>query len=460
MDDFKPAPGEKEPWEQPDRDLHANTEAEANAPQVPPVPQTPQAPDQANGIPQPVFPTQPAAWTAPANGQGAAPSQAYPTSPAPEMPYPQQAPQGAPYAPGAMPPQQQAYYPNGAAPAGYPAADPAVFQKSHGIHKRIREAEGFCIFIAFINSLLGCAIALLPSFFSDMGYTAGQAVTFIFVGLLFFALALGVHFRSRVCCLIGLIFMCVDTGLTVFSLVSGYSTLAPSSMGGYAVIRILLLLALTFGTIACFQYHSLKKRYAAVPDPSVQVLFARRKLFGSAGAVVKVVLCGIMAVASIGCGVFSIVNQVLTSNAVNWPVYTVEEAGATIALPEGAQITTDSGFVTAEYSDSELYAGFLSIPGYASEDIYGDMGLEAYLRMQLKTQIEDESAAYSTGEMADGTLYVQAYSTAIDGVVSAYRILGYGEDLQFLQYSELGSSVTASFQNKAGVFFDSLTFTE
>ena len=50
MDDFKPAPGEKEPWEQPDRDLHANTEAEANAPQVPPVPQTPQAPDQANGI--------------------------------------------------------------------------------------------------------------------------------------------------------------------------------------------------------------------------------------------------------------------------------------------------------------------------------------------------------------------------------------------------------------------------
>ena len=359
-----------------------------------------------------------------------------------------------------MPPQPQAYYPNGAAPAGYPAADPAVFQKSHGIHKRIREAEGFCIFIAFINSLLGCAIALLPSFFSDMGYTAGQAVTFIFVGLLFFALALGVHFRSRVCCLIGLIFMCADTGLTVFSLVSGYSTLAPSSKGGYAVIRILLLLALIFGTIACFQYHSLKKRYAAVPDPSVQVLFARRKLFGSAGAVVKVVLCGIMAVASIGCGVFSIVNQVLTSNAVNWPVYTVEEAGATIALPEGAQITTDSGFVTAEYSDSELYAGFLSIPGYASEDIYGDMGLEAYLRMQLKTQIEDESAAYSTGEMADGTLYVQAYSTAIDGVVSAYRILGYGEDLQFLQYSELGSSVTASFQNKAGVFFDSLTFTE
>ena len=61
MDDFKPAPGEKEPWEQPDRDHHANTEAEANAPQVPPVPQTPQAPDQANGIPQPVFPTQPAA---------------------------------------------------------------------------------------------------------------------------------------------------------------------------------------------------------------------------------------------------------------------------------------------------------------------------------------------------------------------------------------------------------------
>ena len=197
-----------------------------------------------------------------------------------------------------------------------------------------------------------------------------------------------------------------------------------------------------------------------MPDPSVQVLFARRKLFGSAGAVVKVVLCGIMAVVSIGCGVYSIVNQVIALNGVNWPAYTVEEAGVTVALPEGAQTTSNSGFVTAEYSGSDLYAGFLFVPDYASEDIYGSMGLEAYLRMQLATQIEDDNAEFSTGNLADGTLYVQAYSTAVDGVVSAYRILGHGEDIQFLQYSERGSSVTTSFQNKAVSFFDSLTFTE
>ena len=190
------------------------------------------------------------------------------------------------------------------------------------------------------------------------------------------------------------------------------------------------------------------------------MLFARRKLFGSAGAVVKVVLCGIMAVVSIGCGVYSIVNQVIALNGVNWPAYTVEEAGVTIALPEGAQTTSNSGFVTAEYSGSDLYAGFLFVPDYASEDIYGSMGLEAYLRMQLATQIEDDNAEFSTGNLADGTLYVQAYSTAVDGVVSAYRILGHGEDIQFLQYSERGSSVTTSFQNKAVSFFDSLTFTE
>ena len=203
--------------------------------------------------------------------------------------------------------------------------------------------------------------------FLDLGYTAGQATAFIFIGLLFFALALGVHFRSRVCCLIGLIFVCLDTGLTIFSLALGYFTFTPSSVGSYTVIRILVLLALIFGTIACFQYHSLKKRYAAVPDPSVQVLFARRKkLFGSAGAVVKVVLCGIMAVVSIGCGVYSIVNQVIALNGVNWPAYTVEEAGVTVALPEGAQTTSNSGFVTAEYSGSDLYAGFLFVPDYAS----------------------------------------------------------------------------------------------
>lgn len=455
MDEFNPTPEEKEPWEQPDRAPHANTDAEANA--AAPVPP---APDYADSIPQPVLPTQQEAWPAPENRQGTAPRQAYPTSPAPRMPYPQQAQQGIPYAPGAMQSQPQAYYPAGAAPAGYPAADPAVFQKAHGIHKRIREAEGFCIFIAFVNSLLGCALALLPNFFLDLGYTAGQATAFIFIGLLFFALALGVHFRSRVCCLIGLIFMCLDTGLTIFSLALGYFTFTPSSVGSYTVIRILVLLALIFGTIACFQYHSLKKRYAAVPDPSVQVLFARRKLFGSAGAVVKVVLCGIMAVVSIGCGVYSIVNQVIALNGVNWPAYTVEEAGVTIALPEGAQTTSNSGFVTAEYSGSDLYAGFLFVPDYASEDIYGSMGLEAYLRMQLATQIEDDNAEFSTGNLADGTLYVQAYSTAVDGVVSAYRILGHGEDIQFLQYSERGSSVTTSFQNKAVSFFDSLTFTE
>ena len=150
MDEFNPTPEEKEPW--------SNRTAPPTQTRMPRrMPRlrfrrprtTPTAfhsrfylPSRKPGPP-------------PENRQGTAPRQAYPTSPAPRMPYPQQAQQGIPCAPGAMPSQPQAYYPAGAAPAGYLAADPAVFQKAHGIHKRIREAEGFCIFIAFCQQPAG-----------------------------------------------------------------------------------------------------------------------------------------------------------------------------------------------------------------------------------------------------------------------------------------------------------------
>lgn len=162
----------------------------------------------------------------------------------------------------------------------------------------MRRAFGAAVFVAVVNTLIGATTALAPGILDSLEF-GGFGWFYCLVGFIMFVVAAGIHYKSRVCVVIGLVFM-----------IGGYRPFRPARLLksgniAYFIMRGVILYALIMGLIGAFQYHSYKRRFSSDPNPTVAALFTRGRFHASAG----MILYALLAAACLAIGVFSFLQE-------------------------------------------------------------------------------------------------------------------------------------------------------
>lgn len=244
-------------------------------------------------------------------------------------------------------------------------------------HRMIASAFGAAVFVAVVNTLIGLTAALAPDILEAFEF-GGFGWFYCLFGFVMFAVAAGIHYKSRVCVIIGLVFMVVDTAL------SDLPALLKDGNIAYFIMRGFILYALIMGLVGAFQYHSYKRRFAGDPNPTIAALFARGRFHVSAG----MILYALLAAAALVIGVFSFLQENRTSFDISkWDAYTTSDGRLTLPMPGTPESSTDGG------TTSLLSLGrnvSVRVDYSSGDDLFYDLSdsqLEDLLSQALKTPL-------------------------------------------------------------------------
>ena len=279
-------------------------------------------------------------------------------------------------------------------------------------HRMIASAFGAAVFVAVVNTLIGATTALAPGILDSLEF-GGFGWFYCLVGFIMFVVAAGIHYKSRVCVVIGLVFMIVDTAL------SDLPGLLKSGNIAYFIMRGVILYALIMGLIGAFQHHSYKRRFSSDPNPTVAALFTRGRFHASAG----MILYALLAAACLAIGVFSFLQENQASFDISsWDTYTTADGLVTIPMPSAPEVSTANGIQSMR---SLSRKAFVSLHRVASSSLFSGLSAdekEAVLTQMLESGLTGQQLSYDMDAAGpDGT---QAYIIADayhDGALARYE---------------------------------------
>lgn len=279
-------------------------------------------------------------------------------------------------------------------------------------HRMIASAFGAAVFVAVVNTLIGAAAALAPGILDSLEFS-GFGWFFCLFGFIMFAVAAGIHYKSRVCVVIGLVFMVADTAL------SDLPALLREGNIFYFIMRGFILYSLIMGLIGAFQYHSYKRRFSSDPNPTVAALFSKNRFHLSAGTVIFSLLIS----ASLVLGVYNFFMEGRSDFDISsWDTYTTADGLVTIPMPGAPEVSTANGIQSMR---SLSRKAFVSVDRVASSGLFSGLSAdekEAALTQMLESGLTGQQLSYKLD--ADGPDGTQAYIIADayhDGALARYE---------------------------------------
>lgn len=278
--------------------------------------------------------------------------------------------------------------------------------------RMIASAFGAAVFVAVVNTLIGAAAALAPGILDSLEFS-GFGWFFCLFGFIMFAVAAGIHYKSRVCVVIGLVFMVADTAL------SDLPALLREGNIFYFIMRGFILYSLIMGLIGAFQYHSYKRRFSSDPNPTVAALFSKNRFHLSAGTVIFSLLIS----ASLVLGVYNFFMEGRSDFDISsWDTYTTADGLVTIPMPSAPEVSTANGIQSMR---SLSRKAFVSLDRVASSSLFSGLSAdekEAVLTQMLESGLTGQQLSYDMDAAGpDGT---QAYIIADayhDGALARYE---------------------------------------
>lgn len=278
-------------------------------------------------------------------------------------------------------------------------------------HRMISTAFGAAVFIAVINTLIGIAAIFTPNILNILEF-GGLGWFYCLSGFIMFAVAAGIHYKSRVCVIIGLLFMVVDTAL------SDLPALLRNGNIAYFIMRGFILYALIMGLIGAFQYHSYKRRFSGDPNPTIAALFSRGHFRISAGTIIFLLLSASVLIA----GIYSFwISGRVSYDPSTWETYTTTDGLVTIPIPGAPEFSMADGIQSVRSYSNKTFAGLDRIAG---DGLFSDLSakeMEDVVTQALELELTGQQFSYKPDAAPDGA---QAYIIADayhEGVLARYQ---------------------------------------
>ena len=177
----------------------------------------------------------------------------------------------------------------------------AIVEALEEVSKHIREGSSAATTVAAITILMGAVILIAFDLAPDtLGVFAADSlagVIYVFFGLMYLALAVGIYKRSRICAFLAMAAFAADT---IYMLVSGDFIEVINPV--FIVVRIAIFLALFHGLRYCLKFRKLVREHEDNEDEEItEIIQARPKM-----TAVRRMVYVLIALIGIGTGVIGI----------------------------------------------------------------------------------------------------------------------------------------------------------
>ena len=347
--------------------------------------------------------------------------------------------------------------PNGGFYGAPPVTDYRVIELEQSlakINKKLKNANGISLFIAYSNIILGVLFAFTQDKL-PFSFPAYQPIILVAVGIFFFIVSFGIDFKNRGLIIAAIAFMGIDTLVTLLS-----PNLIGNRIFSYIVTRVLILLILIWGLQSVFAYHKLKKANQWEYDLEISSLFYSKNFTVTP----KLIESSIVSVIAIFLAIVGIANSSGNQLSLeNWTRCNSMDKSVSFLMPTAAKPETiDDGDGTPYYAvkseNSNVYVSFDTYPDIV-DSTYSQSDIKDFRHKFLK-YIDDESADINMTSQRDGVMgsvdYTQVMCDNCE-YSSAIRVFVIGDNVHMASIAVANNKLSdEQVEQLINSYFDSI----